>query len=81
MLLVHIRDTGIGIAAENITKIYDPFFTTKSVGQGTGLGLAVSYGIVQEHSGRIHVESSPGKGTTFTIKLPSRYRRMQVASD
>lgn len=81
MIVIHIRDTGIGIAAENITKIYDPFFTTKSVGQGTGLGLAVSYGIVQEHSGRMQVESSPGKGTTFTIKIPSRFRRMQAASD
>lgn len=81
MLLVRIGDTGIGIAAENIAKIYDPFFTTKSVGQGTGLGLAVSYGIVQEHAGRIFVESHPGRGTTFTIKIPSRYRRLQVASD
>ena len=81
MLVVRVRDSGIGIAAENITKIYDPFFTTKSVGQGTGLGLAVSYGIVQEHSGRIFVESSPGQGTTFTIKIPSRHRRMLVASD
>jgi two-component system, NtrC family, sensor kinase len=81
MLLVHVRDTGIGIAADNIAKIYDPFFTTKSVGQGTGLGLAVSYGIVQEHGGRIAVESDPGQGTTFTIKIPSRYRRLQAASD
>lgn len=80
-LFVRIKDSGIGIAPENIAKIYDPFFTTKSVGQGTGLGLAVSYGIVQEHSGRIFVESAPGKGTIFTIKLPSRYRRMQAASD
>ncbi len=81
MLIVRVRDTGIGIAAENIAKIYDPFFTTKSVGQGTGLGLAVSYGIVQEHGGRIFVDSAPGRGTTFTIKIPSRYRRLQVASD
>lgn len=81
MLIVHVRDTGIGIAAENIAKIYDPFFTTKSVGQGTGLGLAVSYGIVQEHGGRIVVESAPGQGTTFTIKIPSRFRRLQAASD
>lgn len=81
MLLVRVRDTGIGIAPANITKIYDPFFTTKGVGQGTGLGLALSYGIVQEHSGRIFVESQPGRGTTFTIKVPSRYRRLQAASD
>jgi PAS domain S-box-containing protein len=81
MLVARVRDTGIGIAPANITKIYDPFFTTKGVGQGTGLGLALSYGIVQEHSGRIFVESQPGRGTTFTIKLPSRYRRLQAASD
>jgi PAS domain S-box-containing protein len=80
-LTVVVRDTGIGIAAENIAKIYDPFFTTKGVGQGTGLGLAVSYGIVQEHGGRIGVVSDPGHGTTFTIKIPSRYRRLQAASD
>jgi two-component system, NtrC family, sensor kinase len=81
MLIVRVRDTGIGIEPANITKIYDPFFTTKGVGQGTGLGLALTYGIVQEHAGRIFVESQPGRGTTFTIKIPSRYRRLQAASD
>jgi two-component system, NtrC family, sensor kinase len=81
MLVVRVSDTGIGIAPANISKIYDPFFTTKAVGQGTGLGLALSYGIVQEHSGRIVAESQPGRGTTFTIKIPSRYRRLQAASD
>jgi two-component system NtrC family sensor kinase len=81
MLVVRVRDTGIGIAPANLSKIYDPFFTTKAVGQGTGLGLALSYGIVQEHSGRIVAESQPGRGTTFTIKIPSRYRRLQAASD
>jgi signal transduction histidine kinase len=81
MLVVRVSDTGMGIAPANLSKIYDPFFTTKAVGQGTGLGLALSYGIVQEHSGRIFVESQPGRGTTFTIKIPSRYRRLQAASD
>lgn len=81
MLIVRVRDTGIGIAPQNMNKIYDPFFTTKGVGQGTGLGLALTYGIVQEHAGRIFVESQPGRGTTFTIKIPSRYRRLQAASD
>jgi hypothetical protein len=61
----------MGIAPENVAKIYDPFYTTKGVGRGTGLGLAVSYGIVQEHSGHINVESSPGRGTTFRISLPT----------
>jgi len=69
-LVVEIRDTGEGISPEAIQQIYDPFFTTKPVGKGTGLGLAVSYGIVQEHSGRIAVDSRPGEGTTFTIHLP-----------
>ena len=83
MLTVEVSDTGIGIAPENVAKIYDPFYTTKGVGRGTGLGLAVSYGIVQEHSGHIAVESTPGKGTTFRITLPTVNARahLQAASD
>ena len=82
-LLVEVADTGIGIAPDNVAKIYDPFYTTKGVGQGTGLGLAVSYGIVQEHAGHISVESTPGRGTTFRITLPSaRVRaRLQAVGD
>jgi PAS domain S-box-containing protein len=81
-LVVDFRDTGIGMAPEIIARIYDPFFTTKEVGQGTGLGLALSYGIVQEHGGRIFVESRPGEGAHFTIKLPTAFsRQMQAASD
>jgi PAS domain S-box-containing protein len=81
-LVVDFRDTGIGMAPETIARIYDPFFTTKEVGQGTGLGLALSYGIVQEHGGRIFVESRPGEGAHFTIKLPTAFsRQMQAASD
>jgi PAS domain S-box-containing protein len=81
-LVIDFRDTGVGIAPENIARIYDPFFTTKEVGQGTGLGLALSYGIIQEHNGRIFVESRPGEGAHFTIKLPTVYaRQMQAASD
>ncbi|SMC22761.1 PAS domain S-box-containing protein [Andreprevotia lacus DSM 23236] len=63
-------DTGKGIPAELLNRIFDPFFTTKPVGQGTGLGLSLSYGIVQKHHGRIAVNSTPGKGTTFDIWLP-----------
>jgi PAS domain S-box-containing protein len=81
-LVVDFRDTGIGIAPEHIARIYDPFFTTKEVGQGTGLGLALSYGIIQEHGGRIFVESRPNEGAHFTIKLPTAFsRQMQAASD
>ena len=69
-VILEIKDTGIGITPENLTKIFDPFFTTKDVGRGTGLGLAVCYGIVSEHGGRLDVRSTVGAGTTFTISLP-----------
>jgi PAS domain S-box-containing protein len=69
---VEFEDTGSGIAAEDLDRIFDPFFTTKPVGKGTGLGLAVSYGIVTEHGGRIDVASEVGKGTVFRIWLPIR---------
>jgi two-component system NtrC family sensor kinase len=67
---IDIKDTGHGIAEEDMRRIFDPFFTTKEVGHGTGLGLAISYGIVNEHGGSISVKSAVGKGTTFTIRLP-----------
>src|SRR5882672_11354707 len=69
-VLVQVKDVGIGIAPENMTKIFDPFFTTKDVGRGTGLGLAVCYGILSDHGGRLDVRSALGIGTTFTITLP-----------
>jgi signal transduction histidine kinase len=68
---VEIADTGGGIPAENLKRIFDPGFTTKGVGVGTGLGLAICYRIVAQHQGRIEVESEPGKGTTFRILLPA----------
>jgi two-component system, NtrC family, sensor kinase len=64
------RDTGCGIAPENLNRIFDPFFTTKDVGQGTGLGLSVSYGIVERHGGTIRVQSTVGRGSAFTTWLP-----------
>jgi two-component system NtrC family sensor kinase len=67
---IEIEDTGVGIPAEDMSKIFEPFFTTKEVGKGTGLGLAVCYGIVTDHGGRLSVRSNIGKGTTFTILLP-----------
>jgi two-component system NtrC family sensor kinase len=69
-IVLEIEDTGIGISAEDMPKIFEPFFTTKEIGKGTGLGLAVSYGIVTEHSGKLSVRSHVGRGTTFTIYLP-----------
>jgi two-component system NtrC family sensor kinase len=67
---LEIADTGFGIKPEVMERIFEPFFTTKPVGQGTGLGLAVTYGIVQQHGGSIEVESEEGKGTKFIIALP-----------
>ncbi len=70
MACIQIQDTGVGIAPENLQKIFDPGFTTKGVGVGTGLGLSISFNIIQKHNGRIEVESQVGKGTTFTVRLP-----------
>jgi PAS domain S-box-containing protein len=68
---IEIEDTGNGIPEEHLQKIYDPFFTTKEMGRGTGLGLSVTYGIVQEHSGNIMVDSKPGQGTRFIVEFPA----------
>ncbi|MEP6643436.1 MAG: ATP-binding protein [Acidobacteriaceae bacterium] len=80
---VAVSDTGSGIPQEHIQRIYDPFFTTKSTpregqGRGTGLGLSVTYGIIQEHSGKIRVESRPGEGTTFFLDFPLTRKTVNV---
>ncbi len=67
---ISIKDDGYGIERENLSRIFDPFFTTKSTGEGTGLGLAVSYGIIKSHGGHIDVSSEPGLGTEFILTLP-----------
>jgi signal transduction histidine kinase len=69
---VEISDTGHGIQDEDRDRLFEPFFTTKEVGQGTGLGLAISYGIIQKHHGTIEVQSEPGRGATFIIRLPAK---------
>jgi two-component system NtrC family sensor kinase len=68
--VIEIGDTGSGIPAEQLSRIYDPFFTTKEIGKGTGLGLSITYGIVQEHGGTITCDSQVGQGTRFSIRLP-----------
>jgi len=70
-IIILVSDTGHGITEEDQRRIFDPFFTTKEVGQGTGLGLALSYGIIREHDGSITVDSTVEEGTTFTVRLPA----------
>jgi two-component system, NtrC family, sensor kinase len=80
MVFVKISDTGSGIMPEDLEKIFEPFFTTKPVGVGTGLGLSISYGIIASHGGTITVESTPGKGTTFTTLIPLDARPRTIAA-
>jgi two-component system, NtrC family, sensor kinase len=68
--VVDVHDTGPGVPPEHLARIYDPFFTTKAIGQGTGLGLSITYGIVQEHGGTIQCLSAPGHGTRFVLTFP-----------
>jgi two-component system NtrC family sensor kinase len=69
-VLVQVSDTGVGMAPEHLAHIFEPFFTTKRPGQGTGLGLAVTLGIIEAHNGTIRVESTPEVGTTVSVRLP-----------
>jgi PAS domain S-box-containing protein len=83
LVSVRVSDTGSGIPAEHIQRIYDPFFTTKTApkegqSRGTGLGLSVTYGIIQEHAGKIRVESTPGAGTTFALDFPLTRKAVHV---
>ena len=68
--VIEVADTGSGISGDALTRIYDPFFTTKAVGQGTGLGLSITYGVIQEHHGSIECKSEADKGTRFIVTLP-----------
>lgn len=76
---VDIADTGKGIPAESMKRIFEPFYTTKPIGKGTGLGLSLSYGIIKKHNGRIEVRSEVGKGTTFSVCLPIRQVSLEKA--
>ena len=77
---VRVHDNGDGIAPEHQARIFEPFFTTKDVGEGTGLGLAVSWGIVREHDGWLEVESHLGQGSTFAVFLPAQTRPTEVTA-
>ncbi|HEU5041300.1 MAG TPA: ATP-binding protein, partial [Gemmatimonadales bacterium] len=70
-VVVEVEDTGVGIPRAEQSKIFEPFYTTKPPGRGTGLGLSICYGIVQDHRGRLEVESTPGLGSVFRVNLPA----------
>ncbi|SOE94757.1 PAS domain S-box-containing protein [Burkholderia sp. D7] len=76
---IEISDNGCGIEKESLSRIFDPFYTTKPVGKGTGLGLSLSYGIVQKHRGTLEAESEVGQGTTFRLALPVKQGRLQTS--
>jgi len=75
MFSFQVQDTGPGIPKEHIAKIFDPFFTTKKIGKGSGLGLSIVYGIVEQHGGKVSVSSEEGKGVTFTVSLPHDFQK------
>jgi len=75
-VFVEVIDTGCGIKREHLDQLFEPFFTTKPVGKGTGLGLAVSFGIIEQHRGTLEVQTEEGKGSTFRIKLPQASGRV-----
>jgi two-component system NtrC family sensor kinase len=81
MVVLSVGDTGVGIPARDLNRIFDPFYTTKPVGQGTGLGLSICFGIVQEHGGKIWAESEPGVGTTVAVALPLLAERREQPGD
>ena len=78
LAVIKIADTGTGIEAQHLPHIFDPFFTTKGLGKGTGLGLSISYAIIQEHEGRITVDSEHGRGSTFSIYIPMDLDKTKV---
>lgn len=79
-VLIRVKDNGTGISEENLDKIFTPFFTTKTIGEGTGLGLSVTYSLVRELGGDIQVSSEPGRGTEFSISLPINHQRSDSAA-
>jgi two-component system NtrC family sensor kinase len=80
MSVFEVKDTGVGIAKKNVSKIFDPFYTSKGPGEGTGLGLSICHGIVEDMKGTIEVTSKAGYGTTFRIIIPSAAQTEKKAS-
>ena len=80
-MVVEVEDTGVGIPKETLQRIFEPMFTTKKLGTGAGLGLAISDQIVRQHKGSIRAESEPGRGTRFTIVLPVDCRAQTESKD
>ncbi len=76
---VSIRDTGMGMSPEVMRRVFEPFFTTKEVGKGTGLGMAISFGIIEKHHGTIEVQSELQRGTEFTVRLPLVQPRVRLS--
>jgi two-component system cell cycle sensor histidine kinase/response regulator CckA len=79
-VLIEVSDTGSGMPAEVVEKIYEPFFSTKEVGKGTGLGLSTVYGIIKQTGGFVYVDSTPGEGTAFRIYLPRHFVEVEAAA-
>ena len=77
-LVLSFADTGVGIGEDDMSKIFDPFYTSKDVGQGTGLGLSVTYSLVERMNGTISVQSEKGQGTCFTVKLPINHNEAEA---
>jgi signal transduction histidine kinase len=69
---VSVKDTGVGIAPENLDRVLEPFFSTKPVGKGTGLGLSLCYGIIEAHGGNLEIQSRLGEGTEVTVVFPAK---------
>lgn len=80
-VFVEVRDTGCGIAIQHLNRIFDPFYTTKPVGEGTGLGLSISFGIVERHGGSISVSTRLNEGTTFKVRLPRRFEPVMTTDE
>jgi len=80
-VMVTISDTGCGMDEEIVKNIFDPFYTTKGIGEGTGLGLSITHGIIEEHNGTVSVSSQPNKGTKFTISFPIAEKFVQTESE